>query len=294
MAHSALCGIYQIKNKVNEHRYIGSSVNIQRRWKQHKSRLSLGIHHNAILQGAWNKYGEDNLEFKILLLCKRDDTLKYEQAFLDKITPHYNIAENVSAPMLGKTHTKKTREKLSKMMTGEGNHRYGKKCSKETKRKMSKSHKGQVQWNAGQHLSKEHKKKVSDALMGIPKSEKAKQNMRESWKTRVHYNKGKHLSDEHKKNISESLKGYQKTEEHRRKLSENHADVSGENHPMYGKRHSEETKRKMSAAQSGKKLSQEHRKKLSKAHFGKKHSEETKRKMSEARKLYLANKKAGK
>ena len=29
-------------------------------------------------------------------------------------------------------------------------------------------------------------------------------------------------------------------------MSENHPDVSGENHPLYGKKHSEESKRKMS------------------------------------------------
>ena len=46
-----------------------------------------------------------------------------------------------------------------------------------------------------------------------------------------------------------------KTEEEMReigkKISENRADVSGENHPFYGKHHSDETKIKMSEARSG-------------------------------------------
>ena len=58
----------------------------------------------------------------------------------------------------------------------------------------------------------------------------------------------------------------------RRKISENHADFSGENHPMYNKHHTEEAKRKMSEKQKGEKS----------YWYGKKHSEETKQKMSKA------------
>lgn len=36
------------------------------------------------------------------------------------------------------------------------------------------------------------------------------------------------------------------SEESKRKMSKNHADVSGEKNPMYGKKHTEESKRKMS------------------------------------------------
>lgn len=36
------------------------------------------------------------------------------------------------------------------------------------------------------------------------------------------------------------------SEESKKKMSENHADVSGEKNPMYGKKHTEEAKRKMS------------------------------------------------
>jgi group I intron endonuclease len=42
------------------------------------------------------------------------------------------------------------------------------------------------------------------------------------------------------------------SKETKQKISENHADMSGENHPNYGKHHSEETKQKMSIAKNGK------------------------------------------
>lgn len=37
----------------------------------------------------------------------------------------------------------------------------------------------------------------------------------------------------------------------KKKYSENHANIKGENNPMYGKKHSEETKKKMSKAHKG-------------------------------------------
>jgi group I intron endonuclease len=106
------------------------------------------------------------------------------------------------------------------------------------------------------------------------------------------------------------------TEEVKRKLSENHADFSGENNPMYGKElservirkrnspehsgennpmygesHSKEAKKKMSEAHKGKTFSEEHRKKLSESlsgedhpMYGKNRSEETKKKISETKK----------
>lgn len=82
---------------------------------------------------------------------------------------------------------------------------------------------------------------------------------------------------------------YKRTEETKRKMSDNHADFSGEKHPMFGKHHSEESKKKMSESKTGKHLSEEHKKKLSEAHtceknpwYGKHLSEEHKKKLSEA------------
>jgi len=59
--------------------------------------------------------------------------------------------------------------------------------------------------------------------------------------------------------------------ERRRKISQNHADVSGSNHPLYGKHHSAETRARMSKALRGNQHS-----------LGNRHSPETLRKMSEA------------
>lgn len=55
--------IYHITNKINNKKYIGQTVNIDRRKRVHFNRLNKKNHHSPKLQMAWNKYGEDNFDF---------------------------------------------------------------------------------------------------------------------------------------------------------------------------------------------------------------------------------------
>lgn len=59
-------GVYIIVNSVNNKVYVGSSLDIKKRWKDHKWFLSHNKHHNPHLQLAWNKYGAIVFEFSIL------------------------------------------------------------------------------------------------------------------------------------------------------------------------------------------------------------------------------------
>ena len=64
------CGIYKITNQINGKCYIGQSVNIERRWQEHKrfnSRERL-----AIIHQAFRKYGLKNFSFEILEECSQE------------------------------------------------------------------------------------------------------------------------------------------------------------------------------------------------------------------------------
>lgn len=82
-------GIYTIINKVNGYCYIGQSMNITNRLWQHKSLLRNNHHlykngDLSLLQKAWNKYGEEFFEFKIIEFCevdKLDDRERYWISF---------------------------------------------------------------------------------------------------------------------------------------------------------------------------------------------------------------------
>ena len=57
-------GIYMIKNKINGKIYIGQSLDMERRKKQHFYLLSSNNHPNSHLQNSYNKYGPNNFVFK--------------------------------------------------------------------------------------------------------------------------------------------------------------------------------------------------------------------------------------
>jgi len=75
-------GLYAIVHKTKRTAYVGSSNNIARRIKEHKTDLKYNKHHCQHLQRAWNKYGSDAFEIKQIASA---NSLKYarelEEAF---------------------------------------------------------------------------------------------------------------------------------------------------------------------------------------------------------------------
>jgi|WetSurMetagenome_2_1015567.scaffolds.fasta_scaffold121841_6 excinuclease UvrABC nuclease subunit len=84
-------GIYIIRNKINNHIYIGQTTNFKNREKQHFILLKNNKHHSNHLQNAFNKYGENNFEFKIIDRVKSINYLqKIEYLYIKKYNPIYN------------------------------------------------------------------------------------------------------------------------------------------------------------------------------------------------------------
>lgn len=151
-----LTGIYIIENQVNNKKYIGSSVDIKKRWRDHVWYLRHNKHHNSHLQLAWNKYGENVFKFSILFECEVGALLVNElNAIIKHNSFNNNYGYNVNHPehnFLNRKHSEKTKLKLSISKLGDKNpmygkcgnkhHNYNKEVSVETKNKMSLSHKG--------------------------------------------------------------------------------------------------------------------------------------------------------
>lgn len=79
-----ISGIYCIENKITNKKYIGKSVNIYERWRQHKMFLKHNKHHNRYLQFAWNKYGETAFCFYIIEECLEDELNSKEIYYIQK------------------------------------------------------------------------------------------------------------------------------------------------------------------------------------------------------------------
>jgi group I intron endonuclease len=84
-------GIYQIRNTRNGKIYIGSTDNFNRRKSEHFSCLRNNKHSASKLQNSYNKTKDKSFFiFEILLICREDNLILYEQIFMDYYKPWYN------------------------------------------------------------------------------------------------------------------------------------------------------------------------------------------------------------
>lgn len=94
--------------------YIGSAVNIKRRWDNHKALLRNNKHWISYFQNSWNKYGEADFEFHVIEYCQKEKLIEREQFYLDifKAVKHgFNLNPNATS-LLGYKHSAKTRGKM--------------------------------------------------------------------------------------------------------------------------------------------------------------------------------------
>jgi group I intron endonuclease len=131
-------GIYRISNRENGKFYVGSAVNLEKRFYLHRNQLDLGKHRNSHLQRAWDKHGADAFDFTVLQYVEdKTQLVAIEQNWIDTLRATelgYNICKvansrlgvkasdetkaRMSAAMAGKTHTEETRKKMSAAKAG--------------------------------------------------------------------------------------------------------------------------------------------------------------------------------
>lgn len=110
-------GVYLIVNLQNGKKYVGSSVNMYKRYIRHFWDLKNGKHRNTHLQRAYDKYGEENFTFVALCDCEKEDLRIFEQCMIRKLNPEYNIIKvienHLSSWSLGKKLSEEHKHKLS-------------------------------------------------------------------------------------------------------------------------------------------------------------------------------------
>jgi group I intron endonuclease len=189
--------LYKITNKVDNKSYIGVTIqhNYIARWRKHINCLKYkeGC---PLLKNAMKKYGTDQFEFKILIICFDEDVVKYEKEYIKKyntLTPNgYNVLNGgqLGDGFVGYKHTPETIDKI-----------------KEKIRRFRENNP-----NYFDVYREKHKKSMQkvDTSYFVKNSEKFKKAMEERRKKYATIEKGKIISEEIKKKISESLKAYYK------------------------------------------------------------------------------------
>ncbi len=161
-----ICGIYSIVNNINGKVYVGSSIDIEMRWKIHKSTLSKSKYYgtNNHFQNEWNKYGEQNFEFSILEECAKDKLLEIEQLYIDKYKSlNRKFGYNMHPPKeswYGR-HTEESKKKMSEKLKGRKIT-----FSEEWKKNISTSAKKHASNFTGKQHTEETKKKMQLSARG--------------------------------------------------------------------------------------------------------------------------------
>ena len=138
-------GIYLIINLINGMLYVGSAVNLNRRWIEHKAALNNDRHCNIHLQRAWVKYGGDAFQFTIVEMVEDVSKLiEIEQLWINASNCcdreiGYNLC-SVAGSQLGfkwsKGHTEELKIAASNRMKGNQINK-GRKFTEEHKRNIS-------------------------------------------------------------------------------------------------------------------------------------------------------------
>lgn len=191
-----MIGIYKIENILNGMKYIGQSINVPHRLKEHKRDLKYGRSHNDHLQKSHNKYGIENFTFEVIDKCNASELDDLEIYWINLFKSNkrgfgFNIE---SGGRKNKNISDETKLKISKALTGF-------KVSDATKLKQSISRTGikfSNEWRQNIRLSRTGKKQSEEAKLNMSNAKKGKiyPNMHIFKKGITAHNKGVKLSIE--------------------------------------------------------------------------------------------------
>lgn len=109
-------GVYGIYNSTNNYIYIGSSIDMKGRLRDHICALNNKRHYNTSLQNDWNQFSFD---YVVLFQCVEKELLKYEHKFIKGWPYLYNTNPAfVKIPRFDESDKKRIYSKIQKEKGG--------------------------------------------------------------------------------------------------------------------------------------------------------------------------------
>ena len=113
-------GVYLIRNLNNKKFYVGSSLDLRRRFKEYFNISHLLRNNRLPICAALSKYGYSQFSVEIIEYCDISILLEREQYYLDLLKPQYNILK-IAGSFKGFLHSEITKNKLSAIFKGNVN-----------------------------------------------------------------------------------------------------------------------------------------------------------------------------
>lgn len=132
--------IYSICNTLNNRVYVGSTINLYRRFFEHKIKLETNNHISSYLQNDYNKCNCTFIFQIVEYVDDPSDLLFHEQKWLDILYDNQNLCYNIlptAGNHLGAKRTKETKIKIS--LSNKGKKKSQIHCEKIKKRMMKKA-----------------------------------------------------------------------------------------------------------------------------------------------------------
>lgn len=163
--------IYLITNLINNKKYVGQTINIEQRWKNHIKDSTKLV--SRYLYRAMNKYGIENFKFEVIednipinLVSERE--VHWISELNTKAPNGYNMTDGGEGSV-GRKMSEHTKQVLL-------DYKKNNKVSEESRLKMSTSQKERYEKNP------ELKQKLSKKLKGIPKN--SNENYVKAWESK--------------------------------------------------------------------------------------------------------------
>ena len=153
-----MVGIYRITNLVNGKTYIGQSIDIKRRFSEHRC---ISHESNIHLKRALKKYGKENFKYEVLEECDISELDEKEVYYISTLKPEYNIASG------GQSSLRTYPEEVKKVISQKSKAQWERMTDEEKRYRVEHNLKGQPK---GHLVSDETRKKLRDKNLGKKQS----------------------------------------------------------------------------------------------------------------------------
>ena len=195
-------GIYKVTNKINGKVYIGQSVDIGRRWREHMTAKDDIYFHKAI-----QKYGVDNFIWEVIEKCKKselDEREIYWIEYYDSFNKGYNCTKGGDGVSGGEDHP---RWKGGVSSDEDYYKQHYKQYYEANKEKVKEYYEENKEKKREYREANKEKKKEYDKQYREVNKEKIKQQMKEYNKQYYEVNK-EELKEYHRQRNKKSMKKY--------------------------------------------------------------------------------------